>query len=378
VERIKILILSDSPIGPSGLGRIARELALRMVEIPEIELGFCGLGSTWAKGLPFPFYPTTRRNGYVLEDLPQIWTDFAGGDKGVLLTIWNHTWLGWLTDPRYCPPYMRDWIKEKPFDLWGYMPVDSTRSDGTLPGKNILEGFDRVLAYTQFGSAAIEKTICRGPIANLPHGLDTAIFYPQDRISCRRSFGLPDEGLLIGIVATNSERKDWGLAFEVAGQIPDAILWCHTDRANGPEAYWDLHDLAKIHGVDNRLVITTFHYIDSRMAQMYSACDVTLGIGHEGHGLPLSESLGCGTPIVTMNWAGQTDFTPKEMMVTPSAFHQTGPGSYLRPVHSSGEWVYRIKDVLILKGMKSLLPARFEWQNCWPKWKEWILQGVSK
>src|SRR3954469_18446085 len=99
-----VLILSDSPLGSSGLGRIARELAVRMAGMPEIRVGFAGLGGTWGSGLPYPFYPLQKSRGYVMEQLPEIWKDFAGDERGVVLTIWNHTWLYWLTDPRCCPP----------------------------------------------------------------------------------------------------------------------------------------------------------------------------------------------------------------------------------------------------------------------------------
>lgn len=376
----KLMILSDSPLGSSGLGRIARELAVRAVQMPEIEVGFAGLGGTWGSNLPFPFYPLQKSRGYVMEQLPEVWKDFAGDQRGVLLTIWNHTWLYWLTDPRCVPPEMRDWITSKPFDLWGYIPVDSTRSDGTLPMVDSLRKFDRLLAYTDFGAKAISKTfdLPGSPsryIDHLPHGLDTDIFYPQDRDSCRRSFGLPTDQQIIGVVATNSDRKDWGLAFEIASQMKDAILWCHTDQPSGPEVYWDLHDLKKIHGLTN-VIITTFHYRDDRMAQMYSAMDVTLGPGNGGWELPLAESLACGTPVVTMDWAGQTEFVPKPMRIPPVAFHQIGAGSFLKPVHDVRQWVNHIHTLIPFKQDATLLDPKFEWQNCWTKWEQWIKEGL--
>lgn len=372
---VPLMVLSDSAIGSSGLGRIARELANRLCGIPEIRVGFAGLGGTWGQGLPFPFYPLGKRRGYVLDELPNAWKDFAGGEKGIILTVWNHTWLSWLTDSRYCPPEMREWIDSKPFDLWGYIPVDATRADGTVAAPDVLKGFDRLLAYTEFGATAIERTIGK-KVPKLPHGFDKAIFHPQDRDECRRSFGLPTEAFVIGVVATNSERKDWGLAFEVAGRMRDSMLWCHTDRANGPESYWNLFDLAQIHGVKN-LVLTTFHYTDQRMAQMYSACDVTLGIGHEGHGLPLAESLACGTPVVTMDWAGQTEFVARDMRVPVAAWHQTGPGSYLRPVHDGFKWECAVRHVAPMKGMTPLINERFEWEQCWQSWERWVREGLK-
>jgi glycosyltransferase involved in cell wall biosynthesis len=343
--------------------------------MPELRVGFAGLGGTWGSRLPFAFYPLQKRRGYVLEELPIAWRDFAGDEKGIILTVWNHSWLAWLTDSRYCPPEMREWIDHKAFELWGYIPVDSTRADGTLAAPEVLSKFDRLLAYTAFGQDAIGKTTQR-PVPHLPHGVDKSIFFPQDQAQCRASFGLPQDQPIVGCVATNSERKDWGLAFEIAGMRKDSILWCHTDRVAGPDAYWDLNDLAKIHGVRN-LIITTFHYLDSRMAQMYSACDVQMGIGHEGWGLNLSESLACGTPVVTMDWAGQTEFVPRAMRIPPVAFHQTGPGSYLRPVHDARQWAMAIDTLMPFKQQASLLDPKFEWDNCWAEWEKWVREGLG-
>jgi len=375
VKPVPVMILSDSPLGPSGLGRIARELATRMTTIPEIRVGFAGLGGTWGSGLPFPFYPLQKSRGYVMEQLPEVWQDFAKGERGVILTIWNHTWLYWLTDPRCVPPEMKEWVKEKPFELWGYVPVDSTRFDGTLPMKGLLEQFDRLLAYTDFGAGAIAETIGH-TVPHLPHGTDSTIFHPQPRDACRQSFGIPLDQQIIGVVATNSDRKDWGLAFEIASQMRDSILWCHTNQATGPDVYWDLPEMAKIYGLTN-IIITTFNYTDERMSQLYGACDITLGIGHEGWGLPLSESLACGTPVVTMDWAGQTEFVPKPMRIPPVGFCQTGAGSFLKPVHNARQWANAVETLIPFKSDQSLLDRKFEWGNCWPRWREWIVEGLK-
>lgn len=374
-ERYPVLILSDSPLGPSGLGRIAREIAERAVHIPEIEIGFAGLGGTTSKHLPYPFYPLTRLPNYSLPDLPQVWRDFAGDRKGAIFTIWNHTWLHWLTEPKANPPgELRDFVAQKPFDLWGYIPVDATRADGTLPRGDILARFDRLLAYTAFGQEAIGRTTQR-PVPHMPHGLDTSIFFPRDPQTSRKSFGLPEvSGPLIGVVATNSERKDWGLAFEVAAEIPDCLLWAHTDRTHGPEAFWNLPELAQINGVKN-VIITTCHYLDHRMAEMYSACDCTLGIGNEGWGLPLSESLACGTPVVTMDWAGQTEFVPQSMRVRPQGYLQFGYAGLVRPIHEHWHWVANLKAAK--KSEMSLLDPQFEWRNCWPRWEAWLKEGIQ-
>jgi hypothetical protein len=58
----------------------------------------------------------------------------------------------------------------------------------------------------------------------LPHGIDTSVFYPRDRNECRKMFGwltvnrtfqIEDDEILVGIVATNQARKDFGQAIQV-------------------------------------------------------------------------------------------------------------------------------------------------------------------
>ena len=56
------------------------------------------------------------------------------------------------------------------------------------------------------------------------------------------------------------------------------------------------------------------------MAQFYSACDVTLGIGlGEGAGYPLFESTSCGTPVVHGNYGGGPEYLTAESLVEPMA-----------------------------------------------------------
>lgn len=361
-----LLILSDNPLGPSGLGRIGRELAQRIAKMPEIRLGYAALGGTTSRTLPYPLYPFSKitRDREPLE-LDQIWRDFAGDEKGVILTIWNHTWLSWVGKWKQAHPGV---------EIWAYVPVDSTQADGKLPMAEVFNSFDRILAYTEFGANAIAKTTGAIPPA-LPHGLDPSIFYPLDRDECRRSFGIDTSLILVGIVATNHERKDWGLGFETVAILRQrglkAALWAHTDKEIGD---WDIRDLARIHDVPT--ILTTCHYLDSRMCQLYNSCAITLGIGNGGWELPLSESLACGVPVVTMDWAGQTEFVPASMRIEPIAFQQFGPYSFLRPIHSALEWADRVEQVC--RCSESLLPKRFEWDNCWPSWEKWIKEGLER
>jgi glycosyltransferase involved in cell wall biosynthesis len=398
---VPLLILSDSPTSSTGLSRITRELAVRIHEnLSDVfEVATFGCGGTYSRQLPFMQYPMTAVNNYVTQELPQVWKDFAGDRKGVVLTIWNPGWLTWMANPKLLTEgTLRDFLSDRPFDLWGYFPIDGHTANGSLPdiiGKTIA-GFDRVLAYTKYGAAVMGKACERfpnhrqkRPFPCLPHGIDTGVFYPRDKKEARESFLKRVTGkresplkpglMLIGVCATNSARKDWPLAFEVCSQLLyqgiEVGLWAHADAAR---KHWDLESLAKQFGMDGRVILTNTFLSDEDMAWAYSACDATLGIGSgEGWGYPLSESLACGVPVIHGDYAGGAEFVPDFCLVNPVAYRGDSLFAIERPVFHAYEWAKKILEWRKLK-YKVKLPDYIDWNNAWPKWSEWLCAGLKE
>lgn len=433
-----LLILSDSAAGITGLGRIGRELANNIYrDLSDVfRVGVAGVGGNYSSKLPYPNYPIQQLQNMVPLDLPRIWQDFAGDDGGTILCIWNIAWLTWLSCPERLPighplreflmptaekpeglndaqwnklsPQMQRIVgksKPAPFKKWLYCPVDGELPDGTM-GKEaepVLRGFDRLLAYTKYGSGVITKTLTDAglnvskPIPNLPHGLDSTVFYPRDKAEARRTLihrlsegktqmPIYDDVTLIGVVATNSFRKDMGLAFETASELLkcglNVFMWVHTNSLGtdgSPNTYWNLLALAQQFGMGQRVILTAHNINDEDMAWCYSACDVTLGIGSEGWGYPLAESLGCGVPVVHMSYAGGTDYVPKEYQVDAPAYRLESKWMIRRPSFVAKDWADRVIFCLTPEG-KALakLPDYIRWENAWPKWKEWLIAGVNR
>lgn len=374
-----LMILSDSPLGATGLGRITRELAERIARMPEIRLGVIGAGGTSSRHLPYPLYPTARIENWMPVELPRIWSDFAGDERGILLTIWNHTWLDWLARPDTLPEgEMKTFLQSKPFERWAYVPIDSERIDGKTSHGETLSNLDRILAYTSYGAQVIERTLDRS-VPDLPHGLDQRIFYPRPRLASRAlTAQIPSDVLLIGVIATNTARKDWGLAFEACRELKRSglkvVLWAHTDRF---ERAWDIPALARIHDIDT--LTTNFHFSDEDMATAISACDLTLGIGAgEGWGYPLAESLACGVPVITGDFAGATEFVPSSMRIRPAGFRQDGVHCLRRPVYDPRVFAARAKAHIGAEPGKSMLDPKFYWPSVWPMWEEWIRKGLPQ
>lgn len=450
-----LLILSDAIAGSTGLGRIARDLAVRIhAHLPQhfrvATLGVGGAISTSSR-FPFPNYSirhldsgsahSTPPLGLLPLDLPTVWEDFAGryGDgrfadseddlqrvgqlrRGILLTIWNVSWCGWLGRPDWLPqghplrqflqphhgktpahlqnliPRMQERIggfadlADCPVERWLYCPVDGHCPDGTLGPEvaPILAGFDRLLAYTRYGSAVMEKTLRKWAgklspqVPYLPHGIDTSVFYPRDRVQARQDFilhasrgqrALPlrDDQLLLGAVATNTPRKDWGLAFETCAELLSrgrpVFLWCHTDNLSG--GYWHLPALAKLFGMENRVVMTTERFDDEEMSWLYSACDCILGIGSGGgFEFPHAEALACAIPVIHGDYAGGAEFLPDEFLVPPQGYRMEGRWAINRPVFRAKDWADKIENAITTE--LATLPKFIHWQNAWSEWAEWL------
>jgi len=433
MSRIPLMLISDNPNGVTGLGRINRELALHIHEnLSDVfRVGTAGIGGNYSSKLPFPNYPIQQLQNMVPCDFPQIWKDFAGDEQGVLLCLLNLAWCGWLACPERLPVGhpLREflgvssgrpdnipedkWAKLSPqiqrvlgrvnpgpFKKWLYCPVDGDLPDGTLglEAGPILRGFDRVLGYTRFASKVIDKTMgaAEGTTPNLPHGLDTSVFYPRDRKLARetlvsrlsngaQSLPINDDIILVGCVATNSMRKNWGLCMETCGELlkrgKNVFLWGHTNAIGNdsrPNLYWNLLGLANQFGLERRVILTTDTMTDDTMAWAYSACDVTLGIGSEGMGYPLMESLGCGVPVVHMTYAGGAEYVPKEYQVEAPAYHLEGKWMIRRPTFVPSDWADKVEQLLAPE-MKAIvkIPDYMIWDNLWPNWKAWLLNGLQ-
>jgi len=117
-----LMFLSDAPSGTSGLSRITRELIAHIPGRSGDQCAFrvatLGYGQRGFKSYPYPQYPITTLQDYVVPELPDAWNDFARGEQGILMAIWNPSWLWWLSLPRTAPPMfpeLRKFLESKPF-----------------------------------------------------------------------------------------------------------------------------------------------------------------------------------------------------------------------------------------------------------------------
>lgn len=391
-----LLILSDAPTSGTGLGRITRDLATRIAQnMPEtFRVATVGYGGVVSRHLPFHQYILEGTKDFVCTTLPEIWEDFAGNEKGVLLSIWDLSRLAWLSEPKtQCEnARLRNFLMEKPFQKWGYFPVDAEGPHQrlTYPLMQAITGFDRVLAYGQWAAGILDRTADKpeGTTQYLPHGIDSSIFYERNRPLCRKMFisftqachlmgnlseRVKADETLIGIVGTNQARKDWALGIEavaILARTHKVRLWVKTDVL---ERHWSIPALLVDYGLVDNTMISLGDMKDDQMAQAYSACDVVLGIAPEGFGYIHVESTACGTPCIVGSYAGGAELVPKEMHVYPESYRYEGVWSSRRPVFDAHNWADAMGRWI---GKRTTLYPQYDWATLWPRWEQWLKEGV--
>jgi len=364
--------------------------------MPEFRVGVMGCGGQYSRYLPYPQYSFPQSAQWGERLLEEIWTDFAGAQRGILMTIWDATRLTWIGMPQALPGgSLRDFLMSKPFQTWGYFPVDSHGPSGGLSsiGASTVRGFDRVLAYSRFGAEVLSRSVGR-EVDWAPHGIDLSVFKPWSQEKGRAflsQYGMRffDGDVVLGVVATNQARKDWGLVAQVCHNLqqhygPRFKAWWHTDVLERSHA-WDMRALIADFGLSQAVLVTAGQdWKDRDLALAYSACNVTLAPGMEGFGYPIAESMACGIPVVTGDEHGGTELVPWRggRVAGHTSIKIEGIHNCLRTVHDFRTWTDGVLDLANNPPPSSEIRSCVEhlaWDSLWSGvFKKWFLAGVPK
>ena len=395
-----ILILGDDPASAGGLSRITKDIAGQLARSPRWRVATLGRGASCSRHLPFPQYAirSLPGNDWGTEDLPRVWADFAGRERGVVFTIWDPTRTLWLSRPDLIDgafPETAQFLREGHFDLWGYVTLDATGPGDKLSAMaaDSLRGYRRLLAYTKWAEGVIRRSLgdaeCdRRALTWLPHGLDLPKWPMRDREAAKaRLFPFLHEGQrLVGAIGTNQPRKDWGLVAStcqlLAAKDRELRFWWHTDLM---ERHWSfpalLHDFG-LAGVTQ----VTMGLAQEELSWRYNACDVTLhpGLG-EGFGYPIFESLASGTPALHGWYGGGADVLEQcgwasGMLLEPEAYRLDGLHNQLRPVYLPDKWAERAAGWLRCdpneRETYRASVAHLSWDGLWPMFERWFEEGL--
>lgn len=397
-----LLIISDSPTAGTGLGRICGDLSSRVAtHLSDVyRVATLGYGGIASRKLNHHHYTAESMDGWIIPSLPQIWDDWAGREKGIILFISDPSRLGWFSRPEMSEelarhPGLKKFLMNPPFQKWIYAPVDASGPNDrlTYPLAQNLLGFDRILAYGKWGEGVIRRTLGdqeaeKRFLSSLPHGIDTKVFYPRDRATSRAFFFsftgastlrgerelIKSDEALIGILATNQSRKDFGMALEAVSILSrqrKIRLWIHTDDL---ERHWSIPALLMDFGLVDRTIVSLGHIPDESLAKGYSACDVVLGIAPEGFGYVHVESLACGTPCVTGSFAGGAELVTPLMRIDPVAFRYESIWACKRPVYNPEDWAEKANKWI---GQRVVMDLKYDWNEDWIGWEKWFREAKT-
>lgn len=311
---MKILILSNAPWANTGYGRVTREL------IPFLQadghkvavLANYGLGGAAIHWHDVTIYP--QRHSSMCEDMVGAVADHFGAD--VVMTLYDV----WAFDQDIRKIITRPWIAYTPIDGSPVPPATISR----------LRGCEWILAYSEFGRRELEKVGFHPSYA--PHGIDTEIFKPGDKLKAREALGIDPHRFMITTVGANKgwpARKGWPeslMAFKMFNdRHPDSLYYCHTTKIpyGSTGGIW-FDDLYKQIGIPDGSIAfpeqsaLAIGVPDDQMALIYQASDafLLLSMG-EGFGLPLAEAQACGCPVITTRWSSCEELTQNGALLPP-------------------------------------------------------------
>lgn len=415
-KTVPLLIVSDAVSAPTGLARITRDLTTRIyAHMSDLfDVATAGYGACGSTKFPWMQYHLEgMTSDWVLPSLPEICADHFKGRQGIIWFIWDLGRLGWFArpdnfrDPLRPFPELQRWLHTLNAQKWLYTPIDAESPGGRLsyPLAQAALGFNRLFCYGRWAAENIingigpEHAAGRGLTA-LPHGIDSDIFTEMPRSAARKMFfnrtgaqplfkeadPIQHDELLIGIVATNQPRKDWALGIEVAAKLKEkrpVRLWIHTDSL---EKYWSIPTLLVDFGFINpnlqagdpdRTIVSLGYMTDERMAEAYSACDVTLGIGSgEGFGYPIFESIFCGTPCIHGNYGGAPEYMGGDtLLVEPVGYRYESAYGLKRPVFNADDWAAKVE---MAAGKRINHPEELDWEKLWPHWETALRKAVEE
>lgn len=156
----------------------------------------------------------------------------------------------------------------------------------------------------------------------VPHGIETSVFKPLDRIEAREHLKWPQDKFIVGMVAANKGNPSRKAFYEQIAAFaalhashPDTMMYLHTDMGT---TGGDLVNLPKFIirmglkiGEDVIFADPYMYglgYPDSYMVDAYNAMDVLTNTAlGEGFGIPIVEAQACGTPVIVGDWTSMSE-----------------------------------------------------------------------
>jgi glycosyltransferase involved in cell wall biosynthesis len=304
-KKIKVMVLSDHPFSPSGVGTQTKYMVELLLKTGKYQF-FCLGGAVkhsdyriarteeWGENLiimPVDGYGTPEIVRSVLNDYkPDI--------------VW------FMTDPRFwtwlwqVEQEVRSKVPMVYYHVWDNYPYPKFNRSYYLSN-------DKVVTISKLTSDIVRTVAPEVEEEYLPHAVNTNIFKPLDE-SSYKELRMENKTLFFW-TNRNARRKMSGSVVWWYKEFLDlvghdkAFLLMHTDPKD--EHGQDLEAIANELGLNkSNFGISSGKVPAEMMAKFYNAADCTINISDaEGFGLSVLESLAAGTPVIANKTGGMQD-----------------------------------------------------------------------
>jgi glycosyltransferase involved in cell wall biosynthesis len=300
-EKKKILVISDHPMSPSGVGTQTRYFIEALLKTNKYKFICFGGAIDHADMRPMK----TNEWG---EDLIIFPVKGYGDVNLVREALWNHKpdamWI--MTDPRFW-----GWLWEMEEEIRSHCPLVYYHVWDNYPyptfNKKFYRSNDAIASISKVTADIVETVSPDTKHKYIPHAVPPIfdVVSTEERKKFREdNFGDDADKFIIFWNNRNARRKQSGSLIHWYKKFLDivgrdkALLLMHT-HTKDPHGQ-DLDAMVGELGLTNGEVKFSREKIPpAALAMLYNAADVTVNIADaEGFGLATLESLSCGTPII--------------------------------------------------------------------------------
>ena len=300
-KKIKVLVLSDHPLSPSGVGTQTRYMIEALLKTGKFQFVCFGGAISHVDYKP----QKTEEWG----DDWVIWPIDGYGTPDLIRSMIRQQKpdiLWFMTDPRFWT-----WLWEMDHEVRPLMPMVYYHVWDNYPypyfNKQYYDSND-VIATISKVTDDIVKTVSPAVESKyIPHAVDSEVFknLGPDTIETFKKSNMQDPNKFVFFWNNrNARRKQSGTLIHWFKEFLDrvgkdkAMLLMHTDTKD-PHGQ-DLDAIVKHLGLDDGSVMFSRDKIEpEKLALLYNMADCTINISDaEGFGLATLESLSCETPII--------------------------------------------------------------------------------
>ena len=311
MRKQKILVISDHPLSPSGVGTQTKYFIEALLKTGRYK--FVCLGGA----IKHQNYNPIKVDPWLDDWL--IYPIDGYGNHEIIRSVLQKERpdvLWFMTDPRFY-----EWLWEIENEVRSLVPMVYYHVWDNFPipyfNKIWYDSNDEVVTISKVTDKIVSTTSPEAYGCRIPHAVNSSIYYPykdpkdkeklihlrQKVVNSSKEFNNPNKKIFFWN-NRNARRKQSGTLIYWFKEWLDkvghdkATLLMHTD-AKDPHGQDLPHIIEHLKFDDGQILLSTEKVEASDLAAMYNMADYTINISDaEGFGLATLESLACGTPII--------------------------------------------------------------------------------